>query len=76
MDFLSQNVHTCFGTNTVTYSMGTGDISPSVKWPEHSVDHSRLSRAEVKNAWSYTTNTHLCLQVLERIDDTEVCLYL
>jgi hypothetical protein len=49
--------------------VGTGGLSRSVKWPEHEVDQSCLSRVEVKN-------THLCLQVLERDDDIEVCLYL
>ena len=36
----------------VSYSMGTGDLSPGVKRSGLVADHS--SRAKVKNEWSYT----------------------
>jgi hypothetical protein len=30
-------------------------VFQGVKWPGHEADHSPLSSAEVKNAWSYTS---------------------
>jgi hypothetical protein len=32
-----------------------GNVSPAVKQPKREADHSLLSSAEVKNAWSYTS---------------------
>jgi hypothetical protein len=32
-----------------------GALSLGVKWPGREADHSLLSSAEVKNAWSYTS---------------------
>jgi hypothetical protein len=33
------------------------DLSPGVKWPRREADHSLPSRAEVKNAWRYTSTS-------------------
>jgi hypothetical protein len=38
-----------------------GIFSPGVKWPGRETDHSVLSRAEVKNAWSYTSTPLISL---------------
>jgi hypothetical protein len=34
----------------------SGVLSPKVKWPVCKADHSPLSSAEVKNAWSYISS--------------------
>jgi hypothetical protein len=46
-------------THLASYPIGTGALSPRVKWLGREVDHSPLSSAEVKNAWRYisTPNT-------------------
>jgi hypothetical protein len=40
----------------------TGAVSPGVKLPRCEADHSPPSSAEVKNAWSYTSNPHMSSQ--------------
>jgi hypothetical protein len=35
--------------------MGSGVFSLGIKRPEHEADHSPVSSAEIKNAWSYTS---------------------
>jgi hypothetical protein len=37
------------------------DLSSDVKRPGHEADHSPLSSAEVKNAWSYMSTPPICL---------------
>jgi len=37
------------------YPVVTGVISLGVEQPEHEADHSSPSRADSKNAWSYTS---------------------
>jgi len=37
--------------------MGTGVLSPGVKWPGREADHSPTYNAEVKNAWSYNSTS-------------------
>jgi hypothetical protein len=39
----------------------TGALSPGVKRPDRESNHSPPSRAEVKNAWSYTSTPPMCL---------------
>jgi hypothetical protein len=43
------------GAHPASYPMGTRGSFPGVKRPEHEVDHSPPSSAEIKNAWSYTS---------------------
>jgi hypothetical protein len=43
------------GAYPATYPMGTRGSFPGVKQPWCEADHSPLSSAEVKNAWSYTS---------------------
>jgi hypothetical protein len=40
---------------TVSYPMENRDTFPALKRPKREDDHSPLSSAEVKNAWSYTS---------------------
>jgi hypothetical protein len=35
--------------------MGTGALSPVVKWPDHEAEHSPPPSAKVNNAWSYAS---------------------
>jgi hypothetical protein len=43
------------------------ELSPGVKRPGREVNHKHLSRAEVKNKWSYTCTPSICLR---RVDFT------
>jgi hypothetical protein len=43
------------GVHPASYPMGTRGSFPGVKRPGREADHSPSSRAEVKNAWSYTS---------------------
>jgi hypothetical protein len=43
----------------VSYSAGTEDSFPSVKWPRPEADHSPPSIAEVKNEWSSTSTPYM-----------------
>jgi hypothetical protein len=52
---LRYRVHTGSGTLPASYPMGTGDLSPGLKWPEREAHRSPPSSAEAKNAWSYTS---------------------
>jgi len=45
------------GNESLPIQWAPGTLSPGLKWPEREADHSLLSSAEVKNAWSYTS-TH------------------
>jgi hypothetical protein len=44
-----QNVRTASGAHTVSYSVGTGGLSPVLKLPGREEEHSPPSSAEVKN---------------------------
>jgi hypothetical protein len=53
---LLHDFQTHTGTHpTSSYTMRTGDSSPRVKRSEHEAHHSPPSRAQVKNAWGYTS---------------------
>jgi hypothetical protein len=52
---LHHRVQTCSGSYPASYQMGTRDFSMWIKRPGREADHSPLSSAEVKNAWSYTS---------------------
>ena len=41
-------------------------FAPGVKRPGFEVNHPRLSNAEVKSKWSYTSTSFVCLHDLER----------
>jgi hypothetical protein len=43
--------------------MGTGALSPEVKRLGREADHSSISGAEVKNAWSYTSTPQYVFMV-------------
>jgi hypothetical protein len=46
---LLHNLQTVSGAHLASYPMGTGALSPGVKWQEREADHSPPSSAEVKN---------------------------
>jgi len=48
-------VQTGFGTHSSSYTMGGGDTFSRVNRPDREADHSPLSSAGIKNAWSYTS---------------------
>jgi hypothetical protein len=48
-------VQTGSGVHPASYQMGTGVLSLGIKRPGREADHSSLSSAKVKNAWSYTS---------------------
>jgi hypothetical protein len=58
MGFLSLRhcVQNGSGAHPASYRTGAGGSSPGVKWPGCVTDHSPPYSAEVKNAWSYTSN--------------------
>jgi hypothetical protein len=45
------------GAQQASYQMGTGGSFPGVKWPGCEADHSHISSAKVKNAWSYNSSS-------------------
>jgi len=45
---LSAPIQTGPEPHPASYTMGTGSLSLEVKWPEHGIDHSSPSSAEVK----------------------------
>jgi hypothetical protein len=53
---LLHSVKTGSGAHSASYPMGTGGFLPGIKRPEREAYHPPSSRAEVKNAWSYTSN--------------------
>jgi hypothetical protein len=53
---LPHRVQNGSGAHPASYPMGTGGSFPGVKQPGCEADHSPPSNAEVKNAWSYTSN--------------------
>ena len=63
---LLQNVQTNSGTHQAPYSIGTWVLSRPVKRPGCEVDHLPLSTAEVKNEWSYTSTSLVCLHGVYR----------
>jgi hypothetical protein len=46
--------------------MSVGTIYPSAQWSRNEADHSRPSRPEVKNGWSYTATP--AWRVFEQVD--------
>jgi hypothetical protein len=53
--FSRHSVETGSGVHTASYPMGPGALSPRVKRPMRENGHTSPHRAEVKNAWSYTS---------------------
>jgi hypothetical protein len=49
------------GAHPTPSSMGTVGFFTAAKRPGREADHSLLSRAEVKNEWSYTSSFSACL---------------
>lgn len=49
------------------------ELFPGVKRPGREVNHPNLSRAEVKNEWSYASTTSVCLH---RVDEENVAFHL
>jgi hypothetical protein len=47
--FLLRSVHTGSGVHLVTYSIGTGALSPGGKRPDPEANHSSPSSTELKN---------------------------
>jgi hypothetical protein len=45
------------GAHPASNPVGTGVLSPGVKWPGPEADHPIPYRAEVKNAWIYTSTS-------------------
>jgi len=58
---LFQNVQTGSGPNPVSYSVGVAVLSPAMNHLETEVDHWSPCSAEVKNEWSSTFTTPVCL---------------
>jgi len=57
---LHHHIQVSSGAQPASYSRGTWGSFPGVKWSGCEADHSPPSRAEVKNAHSYTS-APLCL---------------
>jgi hypothetical protein len=55
------HVHTGCGTQPASFPMCTGALYLGVKRPGRQIDHSPPPRAEVNNAWSYTSTPPLRL---------------
>jgi hypothetical protein len=56
----SQIIQTCSGAHPAFYLMGTGALSPVIKWPEREADLCPLSSAKVKNEWKlYSCSFHI-----------------
>jgi len=51
--FFFRSVQTVCGNHPVSYPLGTGRISPLVKWQQRQANHSTPSGAEGKNEWSF-----------------------
>jgi len=56
---LLQNVHTCPGAHSASYSVGTVVVSLSIKGLVLEVDRLLPHCAEVKNGWSHTSAPHM-----------------
>jgi hypothetical protein len=55
------------GAHPVSYPVGIRGLSMGVKRPGREADHSPPSRAEVKNAWSYTSTPSIRLHVFTQL---------
>jgi hypothetical protein len=53
---LIHNIRTGSGANTAFYPMRTSGSFRGLKRPKGEGGHSPISRAEIKNVWSYATN--------------------
>jgi len=58
---LHYRVKTDSGAHQASYPGVTRALSLRLKRPEREADHSPPPRAEVKNAWSYTSIPPICL---------------
>ena len=59
--YVLDNVHISFVAHLVSYSMDSGDSFRRVKRPGPEVNHLLSYSAEVKNEWSHTATTVICL---------------
>ena len=66
---LLQTVQTGSGAHPASYSMGTGVLSRGAKRSGPKVD-SPPSSAAIMNEWSYTSNSPMCLDGMERANFT------
>jgi hypothetical protein len=58
---------------TISYPVGTWDTLLGVKRSDREADHTSLSTAQLKNAWSYTTSTsHTFMAGLHNIRPLEL----
>jgi hypothetical protein len=63
--FVSSSYHLDLLSRTLSFLLsGYRSSSPTVKLPGCDIYHSHISRAEVKNAWSYTVTPPICLHVV------------
>jgi hypothetical protein len=53
--YFQYRIQTDSGSHPASYPISTEALSPSVKGPEHETTNLPPSRAEIKNAWSYTS---------------------
>jgi hypothetical protein len=63
---LLQNVQTCSGAHPASYSLGTGVLLLGINQPQHEANHSPPSSLEVKNEWSCTSASPICLYGIHR----------
>jgi len=62
-------------THPVSYSITIGGSLPGVQWPGCDVDHSLPPSAEVKNKWSFTSASPVCLNGMGKDNFTFACTY-
>jgi hypothetical protein len=58
---LRHRVQNGSGSHPASYPMGTWGSFPGGKVAGHKADHSPSPSAEVKNEWSYTSTSEICL---------------
>jgi hypothetical protein len=63
---LLQVVQTCSGAHPASCSLGTGVLFIGINQSWHEADHSPPSSSEVKNEWSYTGTSPLCIYGIHR----------
>jgi hypothetical protein len=62
------SIQTTSGTNPHSCLIDTVDHSHGVKRPRQQIDNFCLAREEVKNEWSCTSATLICLSDLDRVN--------
>jgi len=71
---LLQNVQTCCGAHPVSCSLGTGVLFMGINQPWHEADHSPPSNSGVKNEWSHTSTSLVCIYGVHR--DVTLCVWI